>query len=161
MRRRHRRPRNLAADLDITAFMNLMVILVPFLLITAVFSRMAVLELKLPDRGSDAAAEEQVTLQITVRQAGFDVGDSRGVVASQIPLLDGSYDYDTLAQTILASKAENPDEVSATVLLEPDIAYDVLIQVMDRLRLGPPDAQGHPGELFPAISLGPAALRPN
>jgi biopolymer transport protein ExbD len=36
------------ADLDITAFMNLMVVLVPFLLITAVFSRLAVLELNLP-----------------------------------------------------------------------------------------------------------------
>ncbi|MDH3417010.1 MAG: biopolymer transporter ExbD, partial [Gammaproteobacteria bacterium] len=36
------------ADLNITAFMNLMVILVPFLLITAVFSRLAILELNLP-----------------------------------------------------------------------------------------------------------------
>lgn len=37
-------------ELNITAFMNLMVILVPFLLITAVFSRMTVLELNLPAR---------------------------------------------------------------------------------------------------------------
>ncbi|NIO40724.1 MAG: biopolymer transporter ExbD, partial [Burkholderiales bacterium] len=36
------------AELDITAFMNLMVVLVPFLLITAVFSRMTVLDLTLP-----------------------------------------------------------------------------------------------------------------
>ena len=42
-RMRGRRERNLeAAELNITAFMNLMVILVPFLLITAVFSRVAI-----------------------------------------------------------------------------------------------------------------------
>ncbi|HSN50904.1 MAG TPA: biopolymer transporter ExbD, partial [Woeseiaceae bacterium] len=40
------------AELNITAFMNLMVILVPFLLITAVFSRLAVLELNLPGSSS-------------------------------------------------------------------------------------------------------------
>ncbi|MEM7805474.1 MAG: biopolymer transporter ExbD, partial [Pseudomonadota bacterium] len=41
-----------ATELNITAFMNLMVILVPFLLITAVFSRLAILELNLPGASS-------------------------------------------------------------------------------------------------------------
>jgi biopolymer transport protein ExbD len=44
----HRRHNHDTAELNITAFMNLMVILVPFLLITAVFSRLAILELNLP-----------------------------------------------------------------------------------------------------------------
>ena len=46
-RSRHRRNKE-PAELQITAFMNLMVVLVPFLLITAVFSQMAVLDLNLP-----------------------------------------------------------------------------------------------------------------
>ena len=49
-RLRHRRPE---AELNITAFMNLMVILVPFLLITAVFSQVAILELNLPTSSGD------------------------------------------------------------------------------------------------------------
>jgi len=40
-RRGGRRQNDDTAELNITAFMNLMVILVPFLLITAVFSRLA------------------------------------------------------------------------------------------------------------------------
>ena len=44
--RRHRRKET--AEMNITAFMNLMVILVPFLLITAVFSRLTILQLNLP-----------------------------------------------------------------------------------------------------------------
>ena len=42
------------AELNITAFMNLMVILVPFLLITAVFSRLAVIELYLPGSSTES-----------------------------------------------------------------------------------------------------------
>ncbi|HED18649.1 MAG TPA: biopolymer transporter ExbD, partial [Gammaproteobacteria bacterium] len=53
MRRRWRKRRSSCPpELDITAFMNLMVILVPFLLISAVFSRITILELDLPAPGT-------------------------------------------------------------------------------------------------------------
>ena len=50
-RRTHRR-KHPAAELNITAFMNLMVVLVPFLLMTAVFSHITILDLNLPPPGS-------------------------------------------------------------------------------------------------------------
>ena len=59
--RRHRRKD--AGELNITAFMNLMVVLVPFLLITAVFSRLTILELNLP-------SSTEVTPE-TLRKAGL------------------------------------------------------------------------------------------
>jgi biopolymer transport protein ExbD len=52
LKRRRKRIRE-PGELDITAFMNLMVVLVPFLLITAVFSRIAVHELTLPGPSAD------------------------------------------------------------------------------------------------------------
>ncbi|HZD54071.1 MAG TPA: biopolymer transporter ExbD, partial [Woeseiaceae bacterium] len=52
------------AELNITVFMNLMVILVPFLLITAVFSRLAVLELNLPGSAAQASEEEAPEFQL-------------------------------------------------------------------------------------------------
>ena len=52
-RRGGRRQQQEAAELNITAFMNLMVILVPFLLITAVFSRLAILQLNLPGSSTE------------------------------------------------------------------------------------------------------------
>jgi len=42
-------------ELEITTFLNLMVVLVPFLLITAVFSRITILQLKLPEGAGGAA----------------------------------------------------------------------------------------------------------
>ena len=45
---RLRRLRREPAGLDVTAFINLIVVLVPFLLSTAVFSKLSVMELALP-----------------------------------------------------------------------------------------------------------------
>ena len=85
MRRRSRiRRQHEPAELDITSFMNLMVILVPFLLITAVFSRMAILELNLPT--ADAVVHEQqpeFALEVIVRAEHIEIGDrNAGVFAS-------------------------------------------------------------------------------
>ncbi|MCK7583479.1 MAG: biopolymer transporter ExbD [Chromatiales bacterium] len=57
--------------------MNLMVILVPFLLITAVFSRMTVLELNLPRAGSreQPGAGQRSRWKLVVRAQGFDIQD--------------------------------------------------------------------------------------
>jgi len=52
MSSRVRRLRKESLGLDITAFMNMIVVLVPFLLTTTVFSRLAVLELSLPAQSS-------------------------------------------------------------------------------------------------------------
>ena len=49
LRRHHYRRRSAdTPELDMTTFLNLMVVLVPFLLIGAVFSRMTIVELDLP-----------------------------------------------------------------------------------------------------------------
>jgi len=52
-RKRHRRTKQVHAELNITAFMNLMVVLIPFLLITAVFSQVTILKLNLPGAASN------------------------------------------------------------------------------------------------------------
>ena len=61
-----RRRNQETAELNITAFMNLMVILVPFLLITAVFSRLAVLELNLPGSSTEPADPQEQAFQLEV-----------------------------------------------------------------------------------------------
>ena len=67
-----------AEELNITAFMNLMVILVPFLLITAVFARMTVLELNLPDTNAANSPEPiSLSLELVVREKSFDIQDSK------------------------------------------------------------------------------------
>jgi len=56
---RRSRFRKKDAELDITSFMNLMIILVPVLLMSMVFSHISVLDLKLPDLASSSAPSDE------------------------------------------------------------------------------------------------------
>ena len=160
-RRHHYRRRGAEqAELDMTTFLNLMVVLVPFLLITAVFSRITVVELSLPStQGGGSAAEQAVRLEVTVRESGLMLADNDAVVA-KIPKVDGAYGLDELKEHVVALKRRYPDHDSASVLLEPDIEYDHLIQVMDVVRSAEIPVDGQPEftrvALFTDISIGDA-----
>lgn len=152
------------AELNITAFMNLMVILVPFLLITAVFSRLAVLELNLPSSESSVAEQQEpeFQLEITVRESLIEVGDRNVGTLSRIDNTAEGYDLEELSGYLQRVKQQFPDKANATILLEQDIPYDVLVQVMDTVRVfervddGASLAARY--ELFPEISIGDAPV---
>lgn len=150
------------AELNITAFMNLMVILVPFLLITAVFSRMAILELNLPGAAEQTAEPEKtLRLEVIVRDDTLVVGDGQRVFRRIDEAAEGGRDYEELSALLQLIKRENPDTTEASILLEPDIDYDTLVQVMDTVRMVRVPDPDEPGstmnaELFPDISLGDA-----
>jgi biopolymer transport protein ExbD len=161
MKRRLRRRSRLhePTEINITAFMNLMVILVPFLLITAVFSRITILELNLPAAGSGQAQDENpFDLEIIVRENSIDVGDRDGGLIKRIPALDTGHDIAQLSELLQQVKARFPEKIDATLLLEADTPYDTLVQVMDKVRAAPVVQAGsvHMAELFPEIAIGDA-----
>ena len=129
----YRRRKQEAPDIDTTTFMNLMVVLVPFLLITAVFSRITIVELDLPSARSSAPAVPTFRVEVVVRDQGLEIMDGSQVIAA-IPKVDGAYDLAALSDYLVAIKQEYPDKEDASVLLEPQIEYDHLIQVMDAVR---------------------------
>jgi biopolymer transport protein ExbD len=147
-------------ELNITAFLNLMVVLVPFLLITAVFSRMAVVELNLPSSANGAASEVGFRPEIIVRELGLEITNGRQIIAA-IPKIEGEYDLKTLATYMRSLKEDYAEVDAASVLVEPQIPYDYLIQVMDIGRSADiPDETAENGfirvALFPAIAVGEA-----
>ena len=140
-----------------TTFMNLMVVLVPFLLITAVFSRITIAELDLPSARNQEPVTPTFRVEVVVRQAGLEIMDGAKVIAA-IPKAGDAYDLSKLSEYLVAIKREYPEKDDASVLLEPDIQYDNLIQVMDTVR----SVETHDGgqtaraDLFTAISIGDA-----
>jgi biopolymer transport protein ExbD len=158
----HRHRHKDAAELNITAFMNLMVILVPFLLITAVFSRLAILELNLPTSDSTVAQEQEpeFQLEITVRDGAIEVGDRNAGVLSRLQSTAAGYDLEGLSTYLQRVKQQFPDKANATVLLEQEIPYEVLVQVMDTVRvverIDEAQSRAIKYELFPEISIGDA-----
>jgi len=159
---RVRRLRKHAAALEVTAFINLIVVLVPFLLSTAVFTRLSVLDLTLPAQtsGVEQLKVEDLKLEVVIRPDALEVGDRIGGLIQRIPNQAGAYDVKALATLMQQIKARFPDTKAATVLAQPDTPYEALVQVMDGVREsqtvhGPKIERA---ELFPDISIGDAPV---
>lgn len=159
-RRSHHRRQKEAPELDITAFLNLMVVLVPFLLVSAVFSRITILELNLPTAaGASSPTKIKLSVEVIIREKGLEIGNGRKTIA-RFPKKDDEYDLVKLSEYLLKIKGTYPDKTDATVLMEPDIEYDYLVMVMDAVRGAEVRQQGQEEVqkiiLFPDISIGDA-----
>lgn len=159
-RRHYRRTDKETPEMDITTFLNLMVVLVPFLLITAVFSRVTILELNLPTAaGASAPTKAKLTIEVIMREKGLEIGNGRRVIA-RFPKVEEKYDFAGLSKNLLELKRNFPDKSDATILMEPDIEYELLVHAMDAIRLAEiPNAETgetEKFELFPDISIGDA-----
>ena len=150
-----------AAELNITAFMNLMVVLVPFLLMTAVFSHITILDLNLPPPGQQDANQPKkppFELRVTIRKNGLVLSDNQRGLIKRIPQRKNEHNFALLKQTLKQIKARFPDKTALTILSEQNTRYDDLIQVMDTSRSYQTLYEGEQvyAELFPDISIGDA-----
>jgi biopolymer transport protein ExbD len=155
----NKREKQETAGPDVTTFLNLMVVLVPFLLITAVFSRVTIMELSVPTSGGGSNTPNY-TIEVIVRKAGLEIANGSSVVAA-FPKKDNQYDMEMLSEMLMRLKAQYPEKEDATVLMEPEIEYDYLIQIMDALRGAEVQVEEGSDEvekmvLFPEISIGDA-----
>lgn len=158
-----RRLRKAPAALEITAFINLIVVLVPFLLSTAVFSRLAVMDMSLPAPGSalDQLKANDLQLEVVIRKDAFEVQDKIGGLIQRIPRDPAGQDLKALAALMVQVKMKFPDKLEASVLAEPETPYDQIVQVMDAMRTAITRNGTHiqRSDLFPNIAIGDAPVR--
>ncbi len=149
-------------EVNITAFMNLMVILVPFLLITAVFSRITIVDLNLPAAGAAAQDKtdepEPLQLEVIVRKEVIEIGERKRGRLKLISVDSQGRYLEEISAMLQQIKARMPDKTDITLLLESDIPYQRLVEMMDTLRVAKVQQDGESvnAELFPAISIGDA-----
>lgn len=157
-RRRIRRPAT-TTELNITAFMNLMVVLVPFLLMTAVFSHIAILELNLPspESGSNNNKKPAFDLKMVIRKNSITVMNGRSIIQKILKNKD-QHNFKFLSQVLKQVKAKYDSKQAITILSEPNISYEILVQAMDASRSYFVFQTGSiiEAELFPEISIGDA-----
>lgn len=153
------------ADLDITSFMNLMIILVPVLLMSMVFSHVTVLDLKLPDMSDSASADdanENKALELVILTDRFVLNFPAGTPLKTVPQTEGEYDYAMLATVLQEVKRQlsekGIDKRDIFILSQPDTDYQTLVRAMDTVRSfkAVVAASVVDAELFPEISLGDA-----
>jgi biopolymer transport protein ExbD len=161
-----RRLKKTPAHLEITAFINLIVVLVPFLLSVAVFTHLSVIDLALPAQSNERIQkldpDKPLKLEVIVRSKYVEVNDKHGgrIVDPPIPNLATGPDVKTLSATMKMIKEKFPQHDDAAVLAENEIPYEALVQVMDAVRAGQ-QVQGKDLvviDFFPNISVGDAPV---
>lgn len=157
--RRARSPENV--ELDITAFMNLMVILVPFLLITAVFTHLTVLDINLPtsaESNNDSPNKKSFEINVIMGEKNFVVSDNQNHVIKNIPTYTTGGHFKILNNVLKQVKVSYPEKTNITILSQQNSSYESLIQTMDSVRVFNAIENGElvQVELFPNISIGDA-----
>lgn len=146
--------------LNLTPMMDILIVLVVFLLITAVFTSITIMELSVPtNAGGSALNVPNFTIEVIVRKLGLEIANGNSVEAA-IPKKGDQYDMEMLNKMLVSLKARYPEKMDATILMEPDINYDYLIDIMDAVRGTEVQEDGSKGAgrivLFPNISIGDA-----
>lgn len=160
-----------AADLEITSFMNLMIILVPVLLMSMVFSHVSVLDLKLPDLSADqnnpVDDPQNQALELVIFPDRFVVNFPAGVPLKAIAQKEGDYDFKLLSDFLQEVKRQLRDKGiekrDIVILSQPNTNYQTIVSVMDTVRSfkAVVAASVVNAELFPDISLGDAPVSGN
>ena len=159
VRRNHARYHQGRDDLNIVPMIDMMVILVFFLIFTAVFSKTNILQLNLPPSSAAAPLDlpKGLKLEVIIRPDELVVNDRNSGPLKELPNNNGALDLDGLSEYMRRVKSQYPDLTDATVLSSPTTSYDILVQVMDTVRVYQlPVAPFSKAELFSDISIGDA-----
>jgi len=160
--RRARRKR--ATELNIVSMIDILTVLVFFLLVNAL--GVSILGVNLPSSDAVPPKVPPKDLKVIVRQDGLTVADAGGAL-KQFPSTGGVYDLPGLSALLAQIKDREPEEDKITLLLEPGVSYDTLVQVMDTVRVQPgipaqPGAPARPQrDLFTEIGMGDAPVLNN
>ncbi len=161
----YRRKRANAADIDLTPVMNLFVVLIPFLLLSAAFFHVGVIPTSLPtqQQGSSDVSQQldTVTIQVEVTPDALHVsatnpGLSEKVLeelgAKFVRSEDGAFAEDDMSALLTAIKRRYPASDTVIVLPAPGVVYRDVVRVLDVAR----EYEREDGEkvpLFPVVVM--------
>ena len=162
--KRFKRRNNVEAELDITPFMNLMIVLVPILLLGMVFSRITVVDVVLPPRiAGEMSDENKQAVELIIRRDSMRVDYPRGILLKNIPMTtEGTHDFELLSLVLQEVKRQlreqGIEQQGITLLSDPEVDYQTIVHTMDTVRSFKAlvAASVVDAALFPEISFGDA-----
>lgn len=122
--------KSLSADLNLVPYIDLLTCMVAFLLITAVWTQLAQLNVHQGGPGGDGDGPPPMTkIVLLVGEEGFNltVGDER----QSMPKQSGSYDFTALARHLKQAKQNHPDKDDLQIAAEDTVIFEPLSQAMD------------------------------
>lgn len=167
------------ADLDVTSFMNLMIVLVPVMLLSLTFSQLKVHEIQLADLSPSLSSSEETPskLEVLLTAKGIKVFYPSNTLVKEIPMVKTSsqtntedaaqaeegisYDFNTLSLVLQSVKQQLNKKRDVLILSEKTIDYQTLVSAMDAVKSYKTvmAASVVEVELFPEISLADASIK--
>lgn len=130
--------RNVNSEVNLVPFIDLMSVCIIFLLVTAVWTQVSMIELGSSVYGKDTGQMQNPTekkdfeLELKVKKTGFYL--KMGAQRMNLPMLDdGKYDIKGLFDQLSAIKEKYPEKNNAIIALEEDLKYENMISGMDVL----------------------------
>jgi biopolymer transport protein ExbD len=143
-------------DLNLAPLLSLFVALIPMLLLTAMFQKVGIVNLYLPtleeallQDGADDPSQD-FTLAVTVTPKEISLMKDQEVLITES--IENGFNLDKLVEELVTLKKEFPDKRDAVLLLDSEILYETIIDIMDAVRVN------GDRELFPDISLADRVL---
>lgn len=141
--------RSANTELNLVPFIDLMSVMITFLLITAVWSQVSMIQIgssvygkKTNDQTTEPPPLADIPLRLDVKNEGFRVviGDKKIIVPKKN---DGTYDKEQLVVHFQEIKAKYMSKEDAMITVDDEVQYEYLILGMDALLQGG----------FPSISI--------
>jgi len=123
-------------QLNLVPMIDLLSVLISFLLMSAVWTQIARIEVKqspnLPsDEPPPEQEEEKLDLNIIIKSTGYSLTKKGGQVIREIEKTGDEYDTEALTEELKKVVVDNPDTHEVTVTSEDGIPYQELVIVMD------------------------------
>lgn len=126
-------------DLNLVPFIDLMSVLITFLLITAVWTQVSMIQIgsSLYGKKSDTQPNPEppplaeVVLKVDVKAEGYQLTVGKQMIS--LPQVDGGWDDAGLVAQLQRVKQLYPEKVDAVVSIEDTLPYNQLIKAMDNL----------------------------
>ena len=155
------------SELDVTSFMNLMIVLVPVMLMSMTFTQITVHEIKLPDLSNSiyTSDEKPPKLEVVVAKDGIKVFYPSNRMVQDIPLVQINdqvdYDFEKLSLVLQEVKLQLKDKKDLLLFSASDVDYQTLVSTMDAIKSYKTlvAASVVEIELFPEIALADASIR--
>jgi biopolymer transport protein ExbD len=143
-------------DLNMAPLLSLFVALIPMLLLTAMFQSVGIVNLYLPTleeallQDNTVDPSQDFTLAVTVTLSEISLMKDQEVLLTEA--IENGLKLDRLIGELVTLKEEFPDKRDAVLLLDGEVLYETIIDIMDAVRI-----KGD-RELFPDISLADRIL---
>ncbi len=128
--------RKVSLELNLVPFIDLMSVLITFLLITAVWSQVSMIQIgsSLYGKKNDQQQpvippDADVVLKLDVRGNGYVLTVAKQTII--LPLINNEYDDAGLVAQLQKTKQLYPNKTDAAIAMQDDLPYELLIKGMD------------------------------